>query len=276
MFTLKAPAKINWFLFIRGKRHDGYHDIESLMQRISLYDTLTFEESDRIELITESPIPISKNLVYNAALMLKNLTSFRAGCRIILKKEIPISAGLGGGSADAAYTIMGLNKLWRLNLNKKKLSDMGLSLGSDIPFFLNAPLAVVRGRGEKIQPLNLKQSYTILLLKPDIEVSTKWAYSNVTELTKKHNNIKLLVQVFGTGDLSSFRSMARNDLENPVIKEYPVIGDIKQRLMDLGAVFSSMSGSGPSVFGVFTDLKKAESARAQIPAHWSRVVKTLT
>lgn len=280
MLTLNAPAKINWFLFIKGKRDDGYHDILSLLQCISLYDSITLKESassDDIEVVTDSPIPYKENLIYKAAIALKDRASTQKGVRITLKKDIPIAAGLGGGSSDAAYTLMGLNKLWNLNLNKNQLHDIAISLGSDVPFFLNGYSAIIEGRGEKVTPALLKTAYTLLLLKPDIEVSTESAYSNLRslELTKPAENIKLLIQILDTGDFSSFKSVARNDLEIPVIRRYPVIKEIKQRLREAGAVFSAMSGSGPTVFGVFNDPKDAESARNAIPANWSRVVRTL-
>ncbi|MBI4822842.1 MAG: 4-(cytidine 5'-diphospho)-2-C-methyl-D-erythritol kinase [Nitrospirae bacterium] len=280
MLTLKAPAKINWFLFVKGKRQDGYHDILSLVQCISLYDSLTLEESaqtDDIEVITDSPIPYRENLVYKAAIALKERASIEKGARITLKKDIPISAGLGGGSSDAAYTLMGLNKLWRLSLNKMEIYELAISLGSDVPFFLDGYCALIEGRGEKVTPTPLQAFHTLLLLKPNIEVSSSSAYSDLgsLELTKPAGNIKLLIQILDTGDFSSLKSVARNDLENPVIRRHPILKEMKERLEESGAVFSAMSGSGPTVFGVFNDPKDAERARNAIPAHWSRVVRTL-
>src|SRR3972149_9420312 len=144
MLTLKAPAKINWFLFVLGRRPDNYHNIVTLLQRISLFDTLTFEEADEIEadtsaieIITESPIPLEENLVFRAANLLKDAASINRGARITLKKEIPIAAGLGGGSSDAATTLMGLNDLWGLDLPAEIILDLAASLGSGVPLFSN-------------------------------------------------------------------------------------------------------------------------------------------
>ena len=136
MFTLKTPAKINWFLSVLGKREDGYHEILSLMQSISLYDHLTFEHSDRVEVITDADIPLEENLVYKAAVLLKEKLSVNKGAVITLRKEIPVSAGLGGGSSDAACALSGLNRLWELGLKDEELIKFGGMLGSDIPFFL--------------------------------------------------------------------------------------------------------------------------------------------
>lgn len=273
MIKLKAPAKINWFLFILSKRADSLHNILSTMQCINLYDTLTFEESEGIEVITESPIPLKENLVYKAMIALKKMTSTKKGARITLKKEIPLSSGLGGGSSDAACTLLGLNSLWRLRLNKTKLLEIAKVLGSDIPFFLNGAGALIGGKGEKVTPLKVG-AYTLLLLKPDLIISSAWAYSKV-KLTKKDNNMKLLTQLIKRGDFSSLKSLLRNDLEVPVIKKYPIIKELKQSLIDCGAVISAMSGSGPTVFGVFDNPRKAEEAASNISAHWKRVVKTL-
>ncbi|MDP2167386.1 MAG: 4-(cytidine 5'-diphospho)-2-C-methyl-D-erythritol kinase [Thermodesulfovibrionales bacterium] len=281
MFTLKAPAKINWFLFILGKRADGYHEIQSLMQCISLYDTLTFKESGGIEIVTDSPILTDDNLIYRAALLLRKLTSAKKGARITLKKEIPLSSGMAGGSSDAACALIGLNRLWGLNLTGKQMSEAADSLGSDVPFFLNGPSALIAGRGEKVMPVALKSPCTLLLLKQDEGVSTEWAYSEAGRDLKKTSarekgDMKSLCRAIGAGDFKSLKSLARNDLEGPVIRRYPAVHEMKRKLAGAGALFSAMSGSGPTVFGVFGDEKTAEEAKGSFPSGWSRVVKTLT
>lgn len=281
MLTLRPPAKINWFLNVFDRREDGYHNILSLMQEVSLGDLLTFEDSAEIEVVTEAAIPLDNNLVYRSAMLLKEFTGTKRGVRIKLEKEIPMAAGLGGGSSDAAYTMIGLNSLWNLNLSVHELMRLGERLGSDIPFFFQGPVAVVEGRGEKVSPVALTEKYTLLLVKPQIEISTAWAYKefhgNSAVLTKKDNNIKLLCHALENGDFSSLSSILRNDLEPHVVKRHPVINNIKHELLSKGAVFSSMSGSGPTVFGVFETEEKAFKAMEGLPPdNWRRVVKTVT
>lgn len=280
MFTLKTPAKINWFLSVLGKREDGYHEILSLMQSISLYDHLTFEHSDRIEVKTGADIPLEENLVYRVAVLLKEKLSVSKGAVITLNKEIPLAAGLGGGSSDAACALSGLNRLWELGLKDEELIKFGGMLGSDIPFFFKAPIAVVRGRGEIVTKLEAVSRHIIVIVKPALGISSKWAYSEMSkllpELTKKDNNIKLFCHALERQDFKSIALMMKNDLELPVLREFQVIGEIKDRLLAMGAEASLMSGSGPTVFGVFNSREKAEDAAEAMRPFWSRVVETIT
>lgn len=268
VLVLKAPAKINWFLAIQGKRDDGYHEIISLMQTVTLYDELTFETSDEIEVISETDIPLEENLVYRAANLLKTMSE-GSGVRITLRKEIPIAAGLGGGSSDAATTIMGLNRLWRLGLTISEMMRLGATIGSDVPFFFNGPAAIVRGRGESVSPIRPEHSYPLLLVKPPLKINTKWAYSEFDRGTIRSSIPLSLIEHF---DLS----FERNDLEEVVIKRYQEVGDIKSILKKEGAIFTIMSGSGPTVIGVFSSYETAEQARRVIPEHyWCRLVRTI-
>ena len=280
MFTLSAPAKINWFLTILRKRQDVYNEILSLMQCVTLYDSLSFELSDDTNVVTDAPIPLERNLVYRAAMLMKETAGVKTGAKITLKKETPLQAGLGGGSSDAAFTLMGLNRLWSLGLSQGELMKLGEALGSDVPFFLNGSVALAEGRGEIVSPLRINKSYTILLVKPPISVSTEWAYSQADlsreGLTKKDNNIKLFCQALEDGDFGLLSSIQGNDLEMFVVRKYPVIDEIKQELLNLGAVFSSMSGSGPTVFGVFGTDKKTAVAKEHMAPYWYRVVRTIT
>ncbi|MDI6745413.1 MAG: 4-(cytidine 5'-diphospho)-2-C-methyl-D-erythritol kinase [Thermodesulfovibrionales bacterium] len=280
MFTLKTPAKINWFLSVLGKREDGYHEILSLMQSIALYDRLTFEHSDRIEIKTDADIPLDENLVYKAAILLKEKFSVKKGAVITLNKEIPVSAGLGGGSSDAACCLSGLNRLWELGLKDEELIKLGGMLGSDVPFFLKAPIASVKGRGEIVTKLEAASKHIIVIVKPVIGISTKWAYSEMSkmlpELTKRDNNIKLFCYALERQDFKSVVLMMKNDLELPVMRKFRVIGEIKDRLLAIGAEASLMSGSGPTVFGVFSSREKAEDAAKAMKPYWSRVVETIT
>lgn len=286
MIELKAPAKINWFLRVLNLRDDGFHEIISLIQKVSIYDTLTFKSSAELTLKTDQQIPVAKNLVYRTAEMLKKECDVAAGAEIVLTKNIPEAAGLGGGSSDAAATLEGLNELWSLGLSKKELFGFAERIGSDVPFFLAGPLAFVEGRGEKITGHPALKPANVLLVKPDIDVSTRWAYEEFSQrhdhdgdsdLTRKWNktdNTQLLI-----GDISKAQygnsGHIVNDLELVTIKRFPVIADIKERMMEQGAALSLMSGSGPTVFGVFGSPGEAGKASKLFEDCWTSVVRTI-
>lgn len=279
-FSLRAPAKINWFLQIVGQRDDGYHNISSLMQCISLYDSLRFEHSDSLQIKSDLDIPPADNLVHKAASLLKKLASCRKGARITLRKRIPVSAGLGGGSSDAATTLTGLNMLWGLNLTDIELSAIGAQIGSDVPFFFHCPLALVEGRGEVVTPLRAESSAILLLIKPGVSVSTKWAYelydtSGFDQLTKKTIDIKLFCQAMERQDYAFLGEMRENNLEEVVADNHQIIREIKLKLTEQGAVISAMSGSGPTVFGVFKSRTMAERAAQAMKPEKGLIVETL-
>lgn len=274
--SLKAPAKINWFLNVLRRREDGYHDIETLMQCIELYDFIHLSNSKKIEIESDLNIPIEDNLVFKAASFLKRYASYQKGVRIVLQKNIPVSAGLGGGSSDAAYTLLGLNKLWGLGLTIKDLIKLGLEIGSDVPFFLNNTSAFIEGRGEKITPVRIDSNIVFLVVKPPVSVSSGWAYQNIVMLTNRTIDIKLFCQALNNKDFASLREMLINDLERVVVKRYPVVREIKKRLLEKGALISAMSGSGPTVFGVFESMEKAKIASISFKDCWTAVVQTIT
>ncbi len=277
-FVLNAPAKINWFLAVINKRDDGYHNIISTMHCIDLFDRLSFKDAEVIELISDvdSDIPKEENLVYKAAMLIKNYSSYKRGARIILKKEIPVAAGLGGGSSDAACTLIGLNRMWGLKLDNKDLMKLASKIGSDVPFFIGGPFSLVEGRGEKVKDIKINSSVVMLLVKPDISIPASWAYRSYNaKLTKKPVDIKLFLQTLKKKDFISLRHMIFNDLEKPVIRKYRMVDEIKKRLIKNGAVISSMSGSGPTVFGVFNSAKEAIRASGNMGDNWCKVVKTL-
>ncbi len=278
--SLKAPAKINWFLQILRKRKDGYHDIMSLMQCVSLFDELIFEHADSITVESEMDIPACDNLIYKAASLLKQSVSFGKGARITVKKQIPSGAGLGGGSSDAAWTLYGLNTLWDLGLKQGELISIGARLGSDIPFFFHAPAALVEARGDVVRPLKVESSFTILLVKPEMNISTAWAYNAYDEcrnraLTKKPVDIKLFCRALRKQDFLSLANLLFNDFEAVIVRRCPAVGKIKQELIEAGAEASLMSGSGPTVYGVFRSLQEAERAREVMNPHWCRIAQTL-
>lgn len=276
-FTAAAPAKINWFLFITGRRNDGFHDIVSAMQCVSLADRITFEDAAEIELISDLDIPASENLVFRAASLLKNHAAYSEGARLVLEKDIPHAAGLGGGSSDAACALIGLNRLWGLDLSQEVLMDLGAQLGSDVPFFIGgSPLAIVEGRGERVRAIATGNPVWMLLVKPDVAISTAWAYSIYKpELTKKAVDIKLFCQALDRKDFPFLRQMIGNDLEKGVLEKYRIVAEIKKMLFENGAVIASMSGSGSTVFGVFASEREARAASGHMGAHWCMVVRTL-
>lgn len=286
--TLKAPAKINWSLFVLGRRPDGYHDIRSLMQRIGLYDTLTFSESaaaGALTLAADMDLPPEQNLVYRAALLLREQAGIREGAAITLTKEIPSGAGLGGGSSDAAATLTGLNLFWGLGLSATELKELGGRLGSDVPFFFDGPLALAEGRGELLTPLPIERSRTLLVVKPAVSIETAWAYRELSttsafgDLTKGAatvNNIQLIYEALKAGDSGRLAGLLRNDFETVVFNRYSVVGELRQALRDRGAAAALMSGSGSAVFGLFEDRQSAERAAGHFSGHFCRVVETLT
>ena len=301
MFTLKAPAKINWFLKILGLRDDGFHEIWSLIQKVTLYDTLTFTPADTLSIETDTQIPLKENLIYKAAVLLKKKYGINSGALIGLDKRIPMGAGLGGGSSDAAAALLGLNELWSMKLSTTELSGLAAELGSDVPFFLYGPISFISGRGEIIAPRNALKTMNILLVKPPFDISTAWAYkkfshmraveishagetastmyyNNDLELTKKAgkvNNIEHFIRNIERAEPGETSDDVFNDLERVVIESFPVIAEIKERLREQGAVFALMSGSGSTVFGVFDSQEKADEASRSFKGFWTAAVETV-
>lgn len=265
----RAPAKINFFLRVLGRRPDGYHDIFSLMQKISLYDELFFTvRPEGIKLnCSELELPTDyNNLVFRAAELLFSHTGYLGGIEITLNKKIPLAAGLGGGSSDAAATLMALNELCSFGFNKKELMQMGLQLGADVPFFIFGNSAFASGIGDKLKKSkNLPKIY-LVLINPQFPLSTKAVYSNLNlRLTSEKIN-------YSIPRLSTLGDVVRelhNDLEEVSLKMYPELGDLKQILLRHGALGALMSGSGPTVFGIFSEERAARNASALIDEEFS-------
>ena len=264
---LSSPAKINLFLNVLFKRKDGYHEIETLFERISLSDELVLVPSRSGIKITSDSKKLPKgpgNIAYRAAKLLKDRFGIRKGIVIKIKKRIPIAAGLGGGSSNAASVLLGLNRVWRLGLSKKELLSMGAKLGSDVPFFiLETPFALGRGRGEilrKIKPPRKKIWHC--LVKPSFSISTQAAYRGLktSSLTPKKADVRMLFHSIHKGDLKSLSELLINSLERTLNKRVMAILKIKKELMRRGALGCLLSGSGPTVFGVFPSQKTASSA----------------
>ena len=267
--VFKTPAKINLGLFILGKRPDGYHDLETLFQMVSLYDTVELESLDgKIELVCDDPrVPAGEsNLMIQAARLLQEAVPEKTGlgCRMVLKKKIPMGAGLGGGSGNAAGVLMGLNRLWDLKLKSAELFKIAARLGSDIPFFLSAPSALGEGRGERLTVLPPPKKFHVILVYPRVPMATSEVYKALSfNLTKTSNNIKILREFFSQSNIISLGAHLHNDLEPVVIKRLPVVESIKGKLRSLSAAGTLVSGSGSTVFGIFEDSKAAEQAFAR-------------
>jgi len=262
--TLFAPAKINYLLDVIGKRPDGYHDLRMIMQRVNLCDevSLTLTNSAAINVIcnTKGAPDGPENIAWKAARTLLDLVESGSGVNIEIVKNIPVAAGLGGGSSDAAAVLMGMNELLKLGLTDQVLMEIGRKLGADVPFFIFRKAALAEGIGEKLSPLSKMPKCWILLVNPGIHVSTAWVYQSL-QLTNKQE-LNTLPEFFESVD--HIVAVLSNDLESVAIPAFPVIAEIKAQMMKLGASGSMMSGSGPTVFGIFKDFETAEAARLKV------------
>ena len=260
----RAPAKINLFLHVIGRRPDGYHDIFSLMQKISLFDELSFQlRPAGITLKCDRPgLPNSQdNLVFRAARLIFEHTNYAAGVEITLRKNIPLAAGLGGGSSDAAATLMALNEVCSFGLNKRELMQLGLKLGADVPFFIFGDCAFATGIGEKLKACKNLPKLHLVLLNPQFPLSTKTIYDNLNlRLTSEKINYSI-PRFSALGDV--IREL-HNDLEEVSLNLHPELGGLKEILSRHGALGALMSGSGPTVFGIFSDEKAARNASVAI------------
>jgi 4-diphosphocytidyl-2-C-methyl-D-erythritol kinase len=250
--SLRAPAKINIYLFIVNKRGDGYHNIESLMQAVDLYDDITLEKSDSIELSCSDPSlpPDLENLAFKAAARLQSRYYF-PGVKIELVKNIPSGAGLGGGSSDAAFILRGIIKLYGLRPTAQELTEIAASVGSDVPFFLTRGQALVEGRGEVVRPVNLPLNYEVIVVSPPISISTAEVYGGINLNLTRKDRFRLLSKRMNLSKLMRASREFRNDLENVVISKYPDLANIRRSLLGTGAFLSLMTGSGSSFFGLF-------------------------
>jgi 4-diphosphocytidyl-2-C-methyl-D-erythritol kinase len=248
--TLKAPAKINLCLSVLGRRPDGYHDVEMLMQMVDLSDEVTVAaHGTGVRLSCDSDaVPSGEdNIAWKAGHALLKRAGREVGLSITIRKAIPVAAGLGGGSSDAAAVLVAANEVLGAGLNREQLSGIGAGIGMDVPFFLYGPTALAQGRGEKLTELSPMPKLQILLVNPGFETSTAWVYKNLNlRLTKKVDCNKILRLTVG-----SIATGLHNDLETVTAAAHPVIHAIRQSLLEQGAKGVLMSGSGPTVFGIF-------------------------
>ncbi|MEQ8169255.1 MAG: 4-(cytidine 5'-diphospho)-2-C-methyl-D-erythritol kinase [Candidatus Eremiobacterota bacterium] len=260
MFSLseKAFAKINLYLEIIKKRSDGYHEIRTIFQTISLADELILEKTDEGIIIncSDSTVPCNENnLIYKAAKLIKEISGYNKGINIILKKNIPVAAGLGGGSSDGAATIRGLNKLLGLNLTYSEMLQVAAAIGSDVPFLVEGGTVLAEGRGEKLIKSLRTPDLWVIVIKPDISVSTGWAYKQWNPGMKKCINLEDFISNI---DSLTDKNLLFNSFEDIIEKHYPVIKTIKEKLDIIGATEHLLSGSGSSVFAL---TKKFEIAK---------------
>ncbi len=268
---LQSPSKINLYLNVLYKREDGFHEIETLFERISVCDTLSFSKAPAgIVLSTDvKDLPIGPdNLIFKAATLLKQRFKVAEGVRIHLNKRIPVSAGLGGGSGNAATTLLALNRLWKLKLSQAQLLRIASELGSDVAFFvLNTTNAIGTGRGEKLKKISLRSKKRwYCLIKPPFGISTKEAYGGLSRLrlTQPTTDVKMLIRSIQKGDAKSLTGLLNNSLELVLNKRVTEIKKIKDELMLNRAKAALMSGSGSTVFGLFDSKSKAELAARKL------------
>jgi 4-diphosphocytidyl-2-C-methyl-D-erythritol kinase len=265
----KSPCKVNLLLNILGRRADGFHELETVMQPVNFFDELFFERGGNgIQLsCSDKSLPTdSKNLVYRAAENFLMAAKIRDGVKIHLEKKIPLAAGLGGGSGNAATTLLALNELFDSPLAAEKLSERAAALGSDIPFFLQNKPALATGRGEKIQPLEnfpALRGRAFLLIHPGFGISTPWAYQNLARFPKALNGEKghaeKLISLLQTGDLKTAAAEIYNSLEAPAFDKFPVLELYQEFLRANGALVALMSGSGSTTFAIAENLPAAEN-----------------
>ena len=254
---IESPAKINLGLNVVKKREDGYHDLETVFVPILLSDKITFIKSDKLNIETNSDIlnKLNTNLVLKAIQLLEKKTNQRIPVDIYIDKIIPIGGGLGGGSSNAAISLKTVNKMFELGLKLEDLSRLALDLGSDVPYFLNPVAAFAESRGEILHPLNIELPYPILIVNPGVKIDTSWAFRKIKP-AKPNNSLRNILKTDLT-DLDYLKEFVTNDFEEVVFKEFPEIKDIKEKLYLERAQFALMSGTGSTVYGIFSNLQKA-------------------
>lgn len=262
---LLSYAKINLGLYILKKRVDGYHDIATVFQQIDLCDYLYFERTGSQILLTctDPTIPTNENnLVFRAARLFQTKMEINEGIKVHIEKRIPSGGGLGGGSSNAAAVFLACEKLFDIKLSKNKLHEMALEIGSDVSFFLKGGTALGLGRGEKLEPVDLPMNYHVLLINPDLHISTAWAYSRVIIGLTNGEKIGKFRALLQKPHLDMWQNALNNELESVVFQKYPELQKIKDQLYARGAFYASLSGSGATIYGLFHERKHAEKAQS--------------
>ncbi len=266
--TLECRAKINLSIDVTGKRPNGYHDVEMILQEVAIADriTLTLRKDGEIRLTSDSAaIPLNEdNLAWRAADRFFKRLGRNEGVDIHIEKRIPMGAGMAGGSADAAGVLKGLNAIYGQPFDKDKLMEIGATLGADVPFCILGGCALAEGIGEKLTPLPMPPKMVCVIAKPEPNVSTKWVYENLDHTKKpEHLSVKAVADGIRNSDMFTISQNAGNILENVTIPAYPIVGWLKEAFAEAGAVLTLMSGSGSAVFGLFRDEEEAQKGVKQ-------------
>ncbi|HKA22855.1 MAG TPA: 4-(cytidine 5'-diphospho)-2-C-methyl-D-erythritol kinase [Blastocatellia bacterium] len=277
---VRSYAKINWTLDVLHKREDGYHELRTIYQTVSLHDTISVTETaGPIDIICDdSRVPCDDtNLAFRAVGALREALGIVNGARIEINKRIPVAAGLGGGSSNAAATLLAVGKLWQIDIGYGELVKIAASLGSDVPFFLIGGTALGIGRGEEVYPIEQVNSEHLLLVNPGFAVSTPEAYARLSRLTRPKAALNIHFTLLAAKGISDLPLVATNDLEEVVIATHQEIAEVKRRLVSLGARHALMSGSGATVFGVFDNLQTTERAASMLHAagYWAQRARTV-
>ena len=264
-FEIKARGKLNLGLDVTGVRQDGYHLVRMVMQTVRLSDSLVFTKTRGSDITIRTNLrylPVNENnLIYKAVELVRNEYGISDGIRVELEKHIPVAAGMAGGSADAAAALKAMNRLFGLGIGDDALAGMGLRLGADVPYCLMGGTALAEGIGEELTPLKAVPEADVVLVKPNFSISTAEVYRELDSLpSAPHPDIDGMLEAIKAGDLAGICGKFGNILQTVSAQKYPVIEDIRQQLLEFGAVNSLMSGSGPTVFAIFNDRKKAEHA----------------
>lgn len=263
--VVRAYAKINLSLDVLRKREDGYHEIRMIMQTLDLHDTITIKKmhKDSIEVRTNLPyLPVDhRNLAFKAALLFKEAMHIGDGLQLNIHKRIPVAAGLGGGSADAAAVLEGLDRMYQTGISLQDMINLGVRLGADVPFCIMKGTALAEGIGEVLTPVKQMPDCYILLIKPNLIVSTKHVYQSLRlEHDTPHPDIDRMLHAINSHSLADMAACMGNVLESVTVRDHPVIQEIKDKLILSGSMASLMSGSGPSVFGLFDSKEAADEA----------------
>lgn len=276
---INAPAKINLVLDVLNKREDGYHNVKMVMQSLELCDVVTVEKTDSgITISSDSGVvPCDDtNIAYKAAKIMLDKANSNIGVHIDIQKNIPVAAGLAGGSTDGAAVLVALNEMLDLNFSTEQLMELGGKFGADVPYCVIKGTALAQDTGVKLNKIEPYGNHTVLLVKPDISVSTPWVYKNLDLKNVSHPDVDAFIECIKRQDYVKSYEYMGNVLESVTVKEYPVIDEIKNKMMDLGASVSLMSGSGPTVFGIFENEQKAIDAAQVFKKDFKEVIVTKT
>lgn len=277
---IKAYAKINISLDVIGKREDGYHILKMIMQTIDLYDIVSINKSSKGINITSNKAYIptdDRNLAYKAAKLFMDTYNIQGGVDIDIKKNIPVAAGLAGGSTDAAAVLKVMRSLFDVDVSDGELSKLGLNLGADVPFCITGGTALCEGIGEVVTPLKEFKNHILVVVKPSFGVSTKEVYQNLdTNKIHKHVDTEKIIEAIEKDDIRTVCLLMKNVLENVTLRKHSIIKDIKNEMIKIGSLGAMMSGSGPTVFGFFDDILRAQRCFEKFKAKYSEVFITRT